>query len=416
MSAGPGQRPVVFIHVGGPKTGTTYLQDVLWANRATLRRGGVLYPGRTPGAHFLAAQDLLDTAFHGHQDVRVAGAWARLVHDIHSAQQTAVISHELLSLATPEAVDKAMRSLSFAAEVHVIYTMRDLARQIPSVWQEDLKNRHAVRFARFVRGLRGDDPDPHWLAGLFWRWQDPVAILRTWGAALPAGHVHLVTVPPPGAPTTLLWERFAATVGVDTGAHEIDLPHAANLSLGVVEANLLRRLNEALGKDFDWPTYEQWVKAALAGHILGSRAGRIPLRLPAEEHEWVHAWAVTSVAALTSAGYDVVGDLAEVIPAPVPADQRSRHPDQATDAELSAAALDALVALLRTMSGTSARRSGDPSDDRDGPPPADMLPPAMLVRLAVQRLSHDHRSVALMRTSLATAKRATRRATSRLSR
>lgn len=393
--------PVVYLHVGGPKTGTTFLQDVLWANRGFLRSSGVRYPGRTPDAHFLAAQDLLDTAFHGHRDSRVAGAWTRLVADVRSAGRVAVISHELLSLATPEAVDRALGSLSSASEVHVVYTMRDLARQIPSVWQEDLKNRHALRFTRFARGLRGEDPDPHWLVGLFWRWQDPVAILGTWGAALPPDHVHVVTVPPPGAPPGLLWERFAATVGIETLDHAFELPRAANPSLGVVEATLLRRLNAALGKDFDWPTYEQWVKAALAGHILGSRSGKIPLQLPAEDHEWVHAWAVRSVTELTRAGYDVVGDLAEVVPPPRPADDAARHPDQATDGEVLAAAVDTLAALLRTISGQRPQAV----DEDAGPPPAE-LPPMMLFRLGVQRLSRDHGSVAALRTIYAGSKQA----------
>ena len=44
-----------------------------------------------------------------------------------------------------------MQDLSFA-EVHVVCTARDLARQIPAVWQEDVKNRHVVTFADFVAG------------------------------------------------------------------------------------------------------------------------------------------------------------------------------------------------------------------------------------------------------------------------
>jgi hypothetical protein len=32
----------VFLHIGAPKTGTTYLQDVLWSNKAELSRRGVL--------------------------------------------------------------------------------------------------------------------------------------------------------------------------------------------------------------------------------------------------------------------------------------------------------------------------------------------------------------------------------------
>ncbi len=406
MSSGSRGRPVVFVHIGGPKTGTTYLQELLWANRASLRRDGVLYPGRSASAHFLAAQDLLDAAFHGHRDPRMAGAWARLAEEARSAERVAVISHELLSLATPEAVGRAMDSLSWAAEVHVVYTMRDLARQIPSVWQEDLKNQHAVRFTRFVRGLRGEDPDPHWLVGLFWRFQDPVAILARWGAALPPERVHVVTVPPAGSAGTLLWDRFAGTVGIAADPAQIDLSRPRNTALGVVEANLLRRLNVALGQDFDWPTYHRWVQTVLVGHILAGRSGRIPLNLPAAEYEWVHAWAVDTAAGLSTAGYDVVGDLADVIPAQPAEDPDARHPDQAPPVEVLEAAVDVLAALVRTMAGTPARQS-----DGEQPPAPSDLPPMVLLRLAVQRLSAEHRSVALLRQGLAGLKRASARLT-----
>jgi hypothetical protein len=35
---------VVYLHVGAPKTGTTYLQDRLALNKAELSRHGVHYP------------------------------------------------------------------------------------------------------------------------------------------------------------------------------------------------------------------------------------------------------------------------------------------------------------------------------------------------------------------------------------
>jgi hypothetical protein len=42
----------VFLHVGSPKTGTTYLQGVLWRNREALRRQGLLLPLDSVGDHY----------------------------------------------------------------------------------------------------------------------------------------------------------------------------------------------------------------------------------------------------------------------------------------------------------------------------------------------------------------------------
>ena len=52
------RRPVVFLHVGAPKSGTTFVQQVMWSNRDELARQGVLLPGAHAQDHFRANQDL----------------------------------------------------------------------------------------------------------------------------------------------------------------------------------------------------------------------------------------------------------------------------------------------------------------------------------------------------------------------
>ena len=51
-------RPRVLVHIGEPKTGTTFLQQVMWSNRAELAAQGVVLPGHHPQDHFRASQDL----------------------------------------------------------------------------------------------------------------------------------------------------------------------------------------------------------------------------------------------------------------------------------------------------------------------------------------------------------------------
>lgn len=376
-------RPTVYLHVGGPKTGTTYLQEVLWHNRDALRRDGLLYPGRDRRSHFHAVQDLLRISFNGFDDPCVAGAWDRLISELRSEPGSVLLSHELFALAAAEHVDRAMRVLSFA-EVHVIYTVRDLARQIPSVWQEDLKNRHTLSFTEFVRGLRSDEPNPHKLVELFWRFQDPVGVLRRWSADIPPERVHVVTVPAAGSAPALLWERFAATIGVDPSRYETDVPDTSNRSLGVVEANLLRRMNPVLAAELDWPTYQRWVTRFLTKSVFGARDRAIPITLPAAEYDWVLERSRQFVADLRDAGYDVIGDLAEILPAIPATDGVCRPPDDASDAEQLAAATDAMLGLIRRFEEVSLSQSL---------PGASPDEPMALFRLGVRQLSNRHRSV-----------------------
>src|SRR5262249_22208570 len=138
--AGVVARPVVFLHIGAPKTGTTYLQNILFSNRTALRRDGLLYPGNAVRSHFWASQDLRDMAFHGYVEPQVSGAWDRLVGEIRNFGGAAIIDHEILAAASAAQIDRALADLDFA-DVHIVLTARDIARQLPAAWQERIKNR-----------------------------------------------------------------------------------------------------------------------------------------------------------------------------------------------------------------------------------------------------------------------------------
>ena len=52
----------VYLHIGAPKTGTTFLQDVMWHHREQLADAGVRFSRRRYGDHFQASLDLLQAA------------------------------------------------------------------------------------------------------------------------------------------------------------------------------------------------------------------------------------------------------------------------------------------------------------------------------------------------------------------
>lgn len=316
----------------------------------------MLYPGDYPEAHFHAAMDLQRTQFQEDWfDEKVPGAWARQVERAREWPGTVVLSHELFCTADPADVERAVSDLSFA-ELHLVCTARDLARQVPAVWQEDIKNRHVLSFSEFVSGVRGD-PDAHWLSDLFWERQDLPAILRKWAADVPPERVHLVTVPPPGQPVELLWERFCALLEIDPAAFDATVERP-NRSLGVAETELVHRLNQALEGRLDWPGHDSVVKYRIAEEILGKRSARTPLRLPAEDHAWAEDQAKQLVAELEEAGYHVVGDLGELLPAPA-GPQRPTHPDRADGGEVLDVAVEALAGLVERYAELE-RQAGRP--------------------------------------------------------
>ncbi len=349
-SASSPERRRVFVHIGVPKTGTTYLQNRFWRNRDAARRQGLLYPGEIREAHFHAAVQLQPDRYPHWVDSRHAHAWERLVDEVREWPGSSLISHEVLATATAEQAAKAVHSLRFA-EVHVICTVRDLGRQIPSVWQENLKNRHTATFAEFLDSIRDRDQPQE---TPFWEYQDLPRILAAWGAAVPPERVHVVTSPSPVDSPQLIWQRFTSVLGIDATRLTRDLP-TANNSLDAPQLEILRRLNVRL-QDISWERYESVVKEYLAGNLLIVSSWRGTQKLPESEFDWVSEVAAEFIADIQAAGYHVVGDLCDLEPKPV-----ATAPAVApSDGELLGVALDTLVDIARTMpKPVSARTPGE---------------------------------------------------------
>jgi hypothetical protein len=213
--------------------------------------------------------------------------------------------------------------------------------------------------------------------------------VKRWGAQLPPERIHVITVPRPGSAPELLWKRFATTVGLDADGYESGVEEAANQALGVIEANLLRRMNPVLAAELDWPTYQRWVTRFLTKSIFAARDELIPVALPPSEYEWVLERSLQFVSDLRDAGYDVVGDLEETVPVLPADDGEFRHPDDASDAEQLDAAVHAMVGLIRRFGMKS-----PPVRPTQAALPEE---PMTLFRLGVQQLSRRHPSVMRLR-------------------
>ncbi len=331
------------MHIGAPKTGTTYLQDRLGRNAKELAAHGVHIPTRAPlmssgTFHFRAALDLLGQDWGGPPG-HAEGAWDAMVRRVRRAGGTSIISHEILAPAAPDRVSRLKRDLA-DSEIHIVYSARDLARQAPAGWQESVKQGRRWRYGRYLaRVSRGRT----WFARAF----DLPTVLTTWGNGLPPERVHVVTVPRPaavGAEPDLLWRRFCRAFGIDPSwaPEESD---RSNTSLGSAETQVLRALNERIGRSTrNNPGYDALILGMLADATLGGRSSR-PILLPPKFHGWARERGEAWVEWLEQSGVDVVGDPTDLLPEPLPEGQRFRHPDRVPSKAQLVAALDALAAM-----------------------------------------------------------------------
>jgi hypothetical protein len=331
----------VFLHIGVPKSGTTFLQTAMWHNRGALRAQGFLYPGSQRMDHYhasRAARDVPVTRLGPH-----AAAWDDLTSALARWDGDGLVSHEFFCLASADQARRAVDRLA-SAEVHVVLTVRDYVRQFPAVWQESVKMNSSLSLDQFMEGVLAGEHAGAWS----WTSQDLPLIVENWGEAVPADRLHIVTVPPAGAPRNLLWDRWCSVLGIDATGFDMDLPRA-NESLGAPQAALMHRLKPHLTGDLtEGPVRHRWVRGYLGHEILVPQGGdRFGLR---EAHaEALAAQSRQAAELLAARGVAVTGDLADLAPTGA-ADART--PDDVPDSEIvevAARAIDRLVQDVRDL-------------------------------------------------------------------
>jgi hypothetical protein len=328
--------PRIYLHIGAMKTGTTFLQDLMTANKEALAAAGFLFPGERWTDQSRAVREVLDFSIKdprgpGHS----SGMWEEisgqmLAHD----GPASIISMEFLSYADSERARRIVESLR-GAEVHVILTVRDAAATIPAQWQTSCRNGARVTLRKFVQGV-GDLVSEEAVARgagarIFQRTQGVVRMLDVWVPLVGRKRVHVVTVPPRGSDPDLLWHRFAGVVGVDPSVCS-DRTVDSNPSLGLASTELLRRLNIELGT-IDYFDYVRLVKRQLARGILGSRAPlEVPVRLNRKGRRFAAQWNSRVREAVERHGVRLVGtfddlpvthpgpEVPKAMPAPAPAE------------------------------------------------------------------------------------------------
>lgn len=329
----------VFFHVGVPKSGTTFLQTTMWHNRKKLAAQGILYPGRKRMDHYHASE-----AVRGVPPERIgedADAWDRIVAELAAWKGTGLISHEFFSMATARQARRAVRALA-PAEVHVVVTGRDYARQFPAVWQEALKMNSDLGLDEFMKRAFARELRGAWS----WKSQDLPRVLRRWARAVEPENVHLITLPPPGVARDVLWRRWCQVVGIDDRDFDLELKFG-NESIGVAQAALLRRVKPHLsGPLMEGPVRHRWVRQYFGHEVLGPQRGeRFGVR--AGDAAQLRAESIAATRAIAAAGYEVVGDLEDLVP---PADPPEMpHPDDVSEAEMLEVAARAIDQMIRDV-------------------------------------------------------------------
>ena len=328
-----------FLHVGPPKTGTTYLQAGWRQQRQRLAAAGLVYPGSEPADQFRACVVALNHhVFVPRMDAHRAGTWDRCRAEIGAHDGDALLSSEFYARAKPETAARIVRELKeVSGEVHVLITARDLGRQVLASWQQYVK-RGGLRTLQSFWDKHHADGASAWK---FWRNQDVPALAQRWLDA-GADAVTLVVVGAPGSAHDQVWRDMCDVLGLE---HEpLPVPRRSNRSLGAVEIEVLRRVNRYLPSGIDRVRSQNLTSKFYGDRLSGLDLPKVPVAVSPQLAEQVRACATDQVQRLTAMVDDgrvrVVGELKHLEARIEPVDSQV---DEALVAEASTRMLASMV-------------------------------------------------------------------------
>lgn len=363
------------LHIGVHKTGTTAIQAALANSRPILGQWQIRYPG-SQQAHRLVAS----SAMNRRLGWRVGGApapdpdlWNRFVTEAHEFKGVTVCSSEFFAEASDEVAQGIVDQVG-AERMHVVVTLRNLGRILPSAWQQILKSGYETGYEPWLHQIFAQtvvEPKPQ----TFWNRHRHDQVVMRWAQLVGSGRMTVIVVD--DSQPDEIYRNFESLLNLPEGTLSSNRLESANRSMTLAEAEFLRQFNVALGGGAGWKRYGNQVHDALI-------KGMIETRIPTKDEARMQTpqWALDRAAELAAAyveairvsGVNVVGDL-DIL------SKRLQGPD-AIDTEPSsdiptAAAITALLSAL------------DASRPQAGQPPQTRL------RKLASRLQSDRRSKGL---------------------
>ncbi len=270
---------------------------------------------------------------------RAAGTWDRLVKEIAAWPGTALVTHEFFGAASAEQASRALAALA-PARVELVVTARDPLTVLTAAWQESLKYGERGPLEEFSREV-SQSPLDVWN----WRSTDAGEVLDRWARHLPADRVHVVVVPRTVSAVPSLWQRFAGLLVEDPDSYEV-ASSGRNGSMGLVQAEVLRRVTPHLTEIDTGPAVRRWIRDYLGRRVLAGVDGE-RFRPSIARVEESRRRGEAMVERITAGGFHVVGALDDLR-----VDDKVlalRSPEDVTDAELTDEAARVVAEVLTDL-------------------------------------------------------------------
>ena len=193
-------------------------------------------------------------------------------------------------------------------QVHVVVTLRPLARILPSQWQQYLQNGYCMPYLEWLGGILSKLPETPTPG--FWRRHRHDELVSRWATAAGTGNLTVIVVD--DSDRLMLLRTFESLLGLPNGFLVLE-DGVTNRSLTLAEAEVVRLLNKEFRRQ-KWPD-RSYARFMRYGAIEQMKAGRQPS--PGEARIVTPAWALERAAEIgaemarniRALGVRVVGDL-----------------------------------------------------------------------------------------------------------
>ncbi|TYL45458.1 hypothetical protein FXB39_18410 [Nocardioides sp. BGMRC 2183] len=363
--------PKVFLHIGTRKSGTSYLQLALRNSIEALDDQGLALMFRTREANvrrqLTPLRELVSTG--DATAVDEAMAWTAERVRAKPDHRHLITLEDLAEL--PDSAIAAMIGGLSDFDVEVVLTARHWGLTLPSEWQQCVKERHTGTYRDFIEDVRARSGET---AQRFLARQHVPQIVERWGAHAP---VSVIAVPPSSRTEGTLVELFSDLVGIDPGSL-VTPKSTVNQSLTLVQAEMLRRVNIALGDRLPEPahSYRVGMREWLTRRSLMKHRGS-SIRLPEEYLGWAQQESLAQLDALRAGPARLLGVAEDLVASA----DLATGPDTVSDTELAEIATLTLADLAadrwREVEEQRAKQRGGTRRTKPQVPP----PPAPATRL-----------------------------------
>ncbi|MFJ3302291.1 hypothetical protein ACIPSA_04075 [Streptomyces sp. NPDC086549] len=362
----PGTR---LLHIGPHKTGTTAIQGALFAAKETMPEYGVEFPAHSRHPMEAALAACARPAMMG-DTAPTDKHWTRLLRQVQDTGRcTSVISSEFFADAPDDATAARIVEQLGGERVHVLVTLRPLARIMPSQWQQYVQNGLRMGYEdwleHMLRKAPYEKPNPS-----FWHRHRHDRLVERWARAVGPERVTVVVVD--DRDRDALMRTFEALLGLPGNLLQ-PVPDTANRSLTLAETEMLRNLNvEFRGNGLPEELYSKLVRNGAVMHMKNACSPT-----PRDVKIATPRWAVEAAAAIgaetaeriAAMGVRVLGDpsLLSAVPERPERPERSERGEQPERPEPdSAAARISPEAAAQALYGVLAAAASVPA----GPVPA----------------------------------------------